>query len=83
MKKSVFFLFCLLIFGCKQEVEQPTMAFSSGQIINPSSDFLSLYKYDQRIDSLPLDANSRFAAMIPSVWVVQNGTPTGKSNGVD
>ena len=54
-------------FGCKQEVEQPTTAFFGGQIINPSSDFLSLYKYDQRIDSLPLDANSRFAKRYDSL----------------
>ena len=67
MKKSVVFLFCLLLLGCKQEVEQPTTAFFGGQIINPSSDFLSLYKYDQRIDSLPLDANSRFAKRYDSL----------------
>ena len=67
MKKIVFLLCCCLFVGCQEEAERPTSAFFGGQIINPSSDFLSLYKYGQRIDSLPLDENNRFAQRYDSL----------------
>ena len=67
MKKIVFLLCCCLFIGCQKEAERPTSAFFGGQIINPSSDFLSLYKYGQRIDSLPLDENNRFAQHYDSI----------------
>ena len=51
----------------KKKQNNPTSAFFGGQIINPSSDFLSLYKYGQRIDSLPLDENNRFAQRYDSL----------------
>ena len=67
MKKIVILLCCCLIVSCEKIVEQPSSAFFGGQIINPSSDFLSLYKYGQRIDSLPLDENNRFAQRYDSI----------------
>ena len=67
MKKILFLFFLGLLFACEEEAERPTTAFFGGQIINPSSDFLSLYKYDQRIDSLPLDENNRFAKQYDSL----------------
>ena len=67
MKKIVFLLCCCLFIGCQKEAERPTSAFFGGQIINPSSDFHSLYKYGQRIDSLPLDENNRFAQRYDSI----------------
>ena len=67
MKKIVFLLCCCLFVGCQEEAKRPTSAFFGGQIINPSSDFLSLYKYGQRIDSLPLDENNRFAQRYDSL----------------
>ena len=67
MKKIVFLLCCCLFIGCQEEAERHTSAFFGGQIINPSSDFLSLYKYGQRFDSLPLDENNRFAQRYDSL----------------
>ena len=67
MKKIVILLCCCLIVSCEKKAEQPSSAFFGGQIINPSSDFLSLYKYGQRIDSLPLDENNRFAQRYDSI----------------
>ena len=67
MKKIVILLCCCLIVSCEKKAQQPSSAFFGGQIINPSSDFLSLYKYGQRIDSLPLDENNRFAQRYDSI----------------
>ena len=62
---------CLLSFfivvRCAEEQPVSTTAFFGGQIIQPSSDFVSLYKYDQRYDSLPLDEQSRFAKKYDSL----------------
>ena len=60
MAKSFLFLGLCLLLGCNTSVDAPTSAFFGGQIINPSSDYISLYKYDQRIDSLGLNEKNRF-----------------------
>ena len=67
MRKQCCLIGFLFILGCATENESPTTAFFGGQIINPSSEFVSLYKYDQRIDSLPLDEENRFAKRYDSI----------------
>ena len=67
MRKQCCLLGFLFILGCATEKEMPTTAFFGGQIINPSSEFVTLYKYDQRIDSLPLDKENRFAKRYDSI----------------
>lgn len=60
MAKRFLFLGLCLLLGCNTSVDAPTSVFFGGQIINPSSDYISLYKYDQRIDSLGLNEKNRF-----------------------
>ena len=67
MAKRFLFLGLCLLLSCNQSVEPPTSAFFGGQIINPSSEYIALYKYDQRIDSLALDENNRFAKQYDSI----------------
>ncbi len=67
MRKQCCLIGFLIILGCATENESPNAAFFGGQIINPSSEFVSLYKYDQRIDSLPLDEQNRFAKRYDSI----------------
>ena len=67
MAKRFLFLGLCLLLSCNTTVDTPTSAFFGGQIINPSSEYLSLYKYDQRIDSLALDENNRFAKQYDSL----------------
>jgi thiol-disulfide isomerase/thioredoxin len=48
----------LLLLGC---ADQPkTAVFFGGQIINPSSDYVTLYKDNKAIDCLKLNAENRF-----------------------
>jgi hypothetical protein len=67
MHKQLSVLGFLFILGCATEEKLPTTAFFGGQIINPSSEFVSMYKYDERIDSLPLDKENRFAKHYDSI----------------
>ena len=67
MAKRFLFLGLCLLLSCNTTVDTPTSAFFGGQIINPSSEYLSLYKYDQRIDSLALDENNRFSKQYDSL----------------
>lgn len=67
MKKSLLISILLLVIGCKKDSTLVKSAFLGGQIIKPSSDYVSLYKYDQRFDSLPLDAGSRFSKKYDSL----------------
>ena len=63
-KSKHFLLICLLLWvanliSCKKEVEIDRIFFG-GQIVNPSSTYVTLYKDNKRIDSLPLNLNYRF-----------------------
>ena len=67
MKKSFLLLTFFIILSCKQEKKVEHTVFFGGQIINPSSDYVSLYQLDKRVDSLPLDQNNRFAKRYDSL----------------
>lgn len=66
-KHFICLLSLLFIVGCAEEQPVSTTAFLGGEIIQPTSDYLSLYKYDQRFDSIPLDDRSRFARKYDSL----------------
>lgn len=67
MAKRLIFIVIGLLLGCNTSVDAPASAFFGGQIINPSSDYVSLYKYDQRIDSLDLNEKNRFSRRYDSI----------------
>ena len=67
MAKRFLFLACCLLLSCTTSVDMPTSAFFGGQIIHPSSDYISLYKYGQRIDSLGLNEKNRFSRQYDSI----------------
>ncbi len=52
-------LFVLHILSCEQDVPS-NQIFFGGQIVNPSSTYVTLYKDNKTIDSLPLNLNYRF-----------------------
>ena len=59
MKNIFIILFLFLIASCAKE-ENPNRIFFGGQIVNPSSSFVTLYKDNKTIDSLKLNDNYRF-----------------------
>lgn len=57
-------LFCfllILIFGCGGNGTKSREVYFAGEIVNPTSQYVVLFKDDQAIDSAKLDENNRFA----------------------
>lgn len=68
MKQLVILLLITIsIFGCKENENSCGQAFFGGEIINPSNDYVTLYKGDSPVDTLYLDENNRFAYQIESL----------------
>ncbi|MGB6268119.1 MAG: hypothetical protein WBF67_03835 [Olleya sp.] len=53
---------CSALFSCKKETSASTdmTAFFGGEIINPSSNYIIIYKSSNIIDTVYLDSNNRF-----------------------
>jgi len=66
MKKLLNCLFLLLIVSCKKH-EKLDHIFFGGHIVNPSSSYVTLYKDNLRIDSLPLDNSFKFSKVYDSL----------------
>ena len=63
MIKNLLFLciISLILFSCKnKEVGTPLFTYVGGEIVNPKEDYVILYKDEQFLDSLKLDANNFF-----------------------
>ena len=59
MKKIWNYFFLVLLFSCQKDKKSDHIFFG-GQIVNPSSSYVTLYKDNQRIDSLELDKSFKF-----------------------
>ena len=59
MKKAFYIVFLYFVYSCSSE-SVPEGAFLGGQIINPSSKTVSIYKNNKLLDSIVLGANNRF-----------------------
>jgi len=65
--KYLFLLFSLpLLIGCKVS-EDNTTTYFGGQIINPKSDQVFLYKGEQLLDSAALNSNNKFLIEVDSL----------------
>ena len=67
--KNTFYLLLgsFFLLGCSSPSTEENTSFLGGQIIQPSSEFISLYKYNKRIDSIRLDENNRFTRRYDSL----------------
>lgn len=63
------FLLCLLLItiGCGPKEKNPRSVYFAGEIVNPTSDYVVLYKDDISIDSAKLDENNRFTFKLDSI----------------
>jgi hypothetical protein len=46
--------------GCSKKDKNSGSVYFSGEIVNPTSDYVVLFKDDDQIDSARLDENNRF-----------------------
>jgi hypothetical protein len=63
------FLFCLLLItsGCGNKKNNPRTVYFAGEIVNPTSDYVVLFKDDIQIDSARLDENNRFTFQLDGI----------------
>lgn len=60
MKKVLLLLLCVFVCGCGVIDKRPSPVYFGGEIVNPTSPYLVLFKDDQVIDSAKLDRSNRF-----------------------
>ena len=58
--KYFFSLITLALIGSCTTTEKDSLTYFGGKIINPKSDFVSLFKQDKLVDSLSLDKDGKF-----------------------
>lgn len=61
------FLLVLILWSCSENNQKYSGVFFGGQIVNPSSNFVRLYRDNMTIDSLILDQNFRFEKKFDSL----------------
>ncbi|MEX0291206.1 MAG: TlpA family protein disulfide reductase [Flavobacteriaceae bacterium] len=64
------FLFCLSLFlltGCDEEKKESPTVFFAGEIVNPTSEYVVLYRGDEVLDSALLDESNRFSFKLDSI----------------
>ena len=67
MNKTILLLLVLLICSCGTSEKQSSKVYFTGEIVNPTSEYVVLYKGDTAIDSVILDSNNRFHIELDSV----------------
>ncbi len=67
MLRISFCLFLLLLSACGNKEESSSSVYIAGEIVNPTSTHVYLYKNDIEIDSARLDENNRFEFQIDSI----------------
>lgn len=67
MNKNLLYLFLFVLAGCGKEKKESTNVFFAGEIVNPRSDYVVLYKGETIIDSARLNKNNRFSFDLVSI----------------
>ena len=67
MKKFLLLLTLFVIFSCGTSTRNSSTVYFAGEIVNPTSDYVVLYKGDSVLDSVPLDKDNRFLIQLDSV----------------
>ena len=67
MNKHLLYLYLFVLAGCGKGEESSPNVFFAGEIVNPTSDFVVLYKGDVVLDSVELDDQNRFSFVLDSV----------------
>ncbi|MEM7380519.1 MAG: transaldolase [Bacteroidota bacterium] len=67
MNKIIVCIALFLLAACGEKEKMSPTVFFAGEIINPTNDYVVLYKGDKVIDSARLDANNRFSFSLDSI----------------
>ena len=67
MNKKLLYLFLIVLAGCGKGQKSSSNVFFAGEIVNPTSGHVILYKADTVIDTALLDEHNRFSFRLDSV----------------
>lgn len=68
MKNFYLLLTCSLLFSCNTEKNNSSESvYFAGEIVNPTSDYVVLYKDDVVVDSAKIDTNNQFTFIVDKV----------------
>jgi len=67
MVRILLYLLLILSLGCQTQKKDTPQVYFAGEIVNPTSPNVVLYKGDQIIDSVALDKNNRFSFQFDSI----------------
>ncbi|MFH6604151.1 peroxiredoxin family protein [Maribacter algicola] len=67
MPRKLLYLFILVLASCGKEEKKSPGVFFAGEIVNPTNDYVVLYKGDVVIDSAKLDDSNRFTFNLDSI----------------
>ncbi|MGD1947376.1 MAG: transaldolase [Croceivirga sp.] len=67
MKQLLLFFLLLIFVSCVEDKAPSEAVYFAGEIVNPTNDYVVLYKNDAVVDSAKLDANNRFAFNFESI----------------
>ncbi|SHI93237.1 transaldolase [Pseudozobellia thermophila] len=67
MNKHLLFLFLLVLVGCGKGKEVSQKVYFAGEIVNPTDNYVVLFKGDEVIDSARLDETNRFSFDLDSL----------------
>ncbi|MCM4163471.1 MULTISPECIES: transaldolase [unclassified Arenibacter] len=67
MNKPLLYSFLVALIGCSTIEKKSPGAFFAGEIVNPTSPFVVLFKDDIAIDSAKLDGDNRFSIQLDTV----------------
>lgn len=66
--KQLLLVFTLIgVFSCEEKKADDTTVYFTGEIVNPTSDYVVLFRDDIVVDSAKLDENSRFSFRLTAV----------------
>jgi hypothetical protein len=67
MQRALLFLTLCLLASCGQQQENNETVYFAGEIVNPTSDYVVLYKNDIVVDSAKLNDNNRFSFSLANI----------------
>ena len=72
MDKYLPLIFLLICISCSNSKKNENSVLFSGEIVNPTSEYVVLYKGAKTLDSIKLDGNNRFSFELDSDrgWIV-------------
>ena len=61
MNKALLYFLIFFLAACNKAEKKPSSVYFAGEIVNPTNEYIILYKGDVVLDTALLDENNRFS----------------------